>query len=222
MIKIKRLLPIIILTVFIFLTAGVSAQNADEAVKLLKEGNARFAAMKMQHPDLSAARREAVVVQGQKPFAAVLGCSDSRVPVELIFDRGIGDIFVIRVAGNVVIGPAIIGSAEYAAKDLRVPVLIVMGHTGCGAGKAAISAAPMDGSMRDITGKMQISVDRVKSEHPELKGVVLENAVIKANVLQGERDLLSTSEELRKLTSEGKLKILTAVYDMETGVVEWL
>lgn len=222
MAKIKRLLPVIILSVFIFSAAGASAQNADETIRLLKEGNARFAAMKMQHPDLSSARREAVAAQGQKPFAAVIGCSDSRVPIELIFDRGIGDIFVIRVAGNVVLGPAVIGSAEYAAEHLGVPVLVVMGHTGCGAGKAAISAAPVDGSMRDITAKMQVAVNRVKSEHPELKGVALENAVIRANVLQGKSDLLSASEELRKLTGEGKLEILTAVYDMETGVVEWI
>ena len=222
MVKIKRLSSVMILIVFIFLAAGASAQNADEAVRLLKEGNARFVAMKMQHPDLSVARREVVATQGQKPFAAVLGCSDSRVPPELIFDRGIGDIFIIRVAGNVVVGPAVIGSAEYAAEHLAVPVLVVMGHTGCGAGKAAIAAAPVDGSMRDITAKMQIVVDRVKSEHPELKGVALENAVIKANVLQGKSDLLSASEELRKLTGEGKMKILTAVYDMEAGVVEWI
>ena len=222
MAKIKRLSSAIILIVSIFLAAGASAQSAEEAVRLLKEGNARFVAMKTQHPNLSSSRREAVAAQGQKPFAAVLGCSDSRVPSELIFDRGIGDIFVIRVAGNVVVGPAVIGSAEYAAEHLGVPVLVVMGHTGCGAGKAAISAAPIDGSMRDITAKMQIVVDRVKSEHPELKGVALENAVIKANVLQGKRDLLSESEELRKLTGEGKLEILTAVYDMETGAVEWL
>ena len=178
--------------------------------------------MTMQHPDLSVAKRETVAAQGQTPFAAVLGCSDSRVPVELVFDRGIGDIFVIRVAGNVVLGSAVIGSAEYAAEHLGVPVLVVMGHTGCGAGKAAISAAPIDGSMRVITGKMQVSVERVRSEHPELKGVALENAVIKANVLQGKSDLLSASETLRKLTSEGKLEILTAVYNMETGVVEWV
>ena len=222
MAKIKRLSPVIVLIVFIFSAAGASAQNADDAVKLLKEGNARFAAMRMQHPNLSAARREAVAAQGQKPFAAILGCSDSRVPVELIFDRGIGDIFVIRVAGNVVIGPAVIGSAEYAAEHLGVPVLVVMGHTGCGAGKAAISAAPVDGGMREITGKMRACVDRVKSEHPELEGASLENAVIKANVLQGKRDLLSESEELRKLIGEGKLEILTAVYDTETGVVEWI
>lgn len=221
MLNVRRLLLTILVSMFIFTTANAFAANADEALTLLKEGNVRFMAMKMQHPNVSAARRDAVAAHGQKPFAAVLGCSDSRVPVELIFDRGIGDIFVIRVAGNVVIGPDVIGSAEYAAEHLDVPVLVVLGHTGCGAGKAAIAAAPMDGSMRDITAKIQISVDRVKLEHPELKGVALENAVIKANVLQGKKDLLSASEELRKLTDEGKLKILTAVYDMETGVVEW-
>jgi carbonic anhydrase len=222
MAKIKRLLPVIVFITFISVAAGVSAQNADEAVKLLKEGNARFAAMEMWHPDLNATRRQTVAAQPQKPFAAVLGCSDSRVPVELIFDRGIGNIFVIRVAGNVVIGPAVIGSAEYAAEHLGVPVLVVMGHTGCGAGQAAISAAPIDGSMRDITDKIQTVVERVKSEHPEMEGVALENAVIKANVLEGKRDLLSASEELRELTGEGKLRVLTAVYDMKTGVVEWI
>ena len=101
----------------------------DEALKLLNEGNARFVEMKLQHPNETIEQRENTAANGQKPFAAILACSDSRVPVEAIFDRGIGDIFVIRVAGNIVMDDGVIGSIEYAAEHLKSPLLVIMGHT---------------------------------------------------------------------------------------------
>ena len=196
--------------------------TADDAVRLLKEGNKRFVTMRLEHPNLSAARREAVAVEAQQPFATVLGCSDSRVPVEEIFDRGIGDIFIIRVAGNVAMDSVVIGSVEYAAGHLGTPVIVVLGHTGCGAVKAAISGPPLEGSVREVQKKIEPVVSLVKKEHPDLKGDVLAIAVVKANMLQAKQDLLASSPEITHMAADGKIRILTAVYDMETGAVEWV
>ena len=195
---------------------------ADDAIRLLKEGNKRFVTMRLEHPNLSAARRKAVAVEAQQPFATVLGCSDSRVPVEEIFDRGIGDIFIIRVAGNVAMDSVVIGSAEYAAGHLGTPVIVVLGHTGCGAVKAAISGPPLEGSMREVQKKIEPVVSMVKKERPDLKGNVLTIAVVKANALQAKQDLLASSPEITHMAADGKIRILTAVYDMETGAVEWI
>jgi carbonic anhydrase len=198
------------------------AETPDEAVVLLKEGNARFLAKQLEDPGLKAARMKDAAAFGQKPFAAVLGCSDSRVPVVEIFDRGIGDIFVIRVAGNVAMDPVVIGSAEYAVGNLGAPVLVILGHTGCGAVKAAISGASLEGGMRDIQKKIEPAVATVKDEHPGLKDAALTTAVVKANVMQAKKDLLASSREISRLVSDGKIKVVPAVYDLETGVVEWL
>ena len=194
---------------------------ADDAVRLLKEGNKRFVMMRLEHPNLNVARREAVSVKAQQPFAAVLGCSDSRVPIEEIFDRGIGDIFVIRVAGNVAMDPAVIGSVEYSAEHLGTPVIVILGHTGCGAVKAAISGPPLEGSMRDIQKKIEPVVLRVKEERPDLNGDALTAAMVKANALQTKQDLLAASPEITHMARDGKIRILSAVYNMQTGAVEW-
>jgi carbonic anhydrase len=192
-----------------------------DSMGLLKRGNERFEEMKMTYPNQSAARRDAVASEGQKPFATVLSCSDSRVPVELIFDRGIGDIFVIRVAGNVAMNPDVIGSAEYAVEHLGTPLIVVLGHTECGAVKAAISGHPLEGSVRQIQMKIEPVAAQVKKEHPELKGDELTTAVVKANVVQVKQDLLASSQKIESLVAAGKLKIATAVYDLKTGMVEW-
>jgi len=196
--------------------------TADDAVRFLKEGNKRFIAMKLEHPNLTVARREVAAIEAQQPFAIVLGCSDSRVPVEEVFDRGIGDIFVIRVAGNVGMDSVVIGSAEYAAVHLGAPVIVVLGHTGCGAVKAAISGPPLEGSMRDIQKKIEPVVSLVKKERPDLEGDALTTAVVKANVLQTKQDLLTSSPEITHMAADGKIRILTAVYDMASGAVEWI
>lgn len=224
----KPLQLLIALIAVYVLAAGVifakdqQPMTADDAVKLLKEGNERFVTMRLEHPNLNAARRGAVALEAQRPFAAVLGCSDSRVPVEEIFDRGIGDIFVIRIAGNVAMDPAVIGSAEYAAGHLGTPAIVVLGHTGCGAVKAAISGPPLEGSIREIQKKIEPVVSLVKKERPDLKGDALTIAAVKANVLQTKQDLLTLSPEITRMAADGKIRVLTAVYDMETGAVEWI
>src|SRR5262245_36848791 len=119
----------------------------DASLTLLKEGNSRFATGKSQHPHHDAERRSSTVAQGQEPFATVLGCSDSREPVELIFDRGVGDLFVVRVAGNVA-GTSELASMEYGVGHLNTPLLIVMGHTKCGGVAAAVKAAALNGNLR--------------------------------------------------------------------------
>jgi carbonic anhydrase len=197
-------------------------RTAEEGLALLKEGNARFVAVKMEHPNENNARREETAVNGQKPFAVVLGCVDSRVPVEMIFDRGIGDVFVVRVAGNIAVDSSVIGSLEYAAGHLHVPLLVILGHTQCGAVEAAVSGAKLEGSLRDIQEQIEPVVKEVRLEYPELKGLVLTTEVAKQNAFQVERDLRSESEEIRELVDKGALKIVPAIYDVKTGKVDWL
>ncbi|MFA5167469.1 MAG: carbonic anhydrase [Candidatus Omnitrophota bacterium] len=205
----------------VFAGEGTSL-NAEEALALLKEGNSRFVAMKIEHPDENTARREETSANGQKPFAAVLGCADSRVPVEIIFDRGIGDIFVVRVAGNIAMDSSVTGSLEYAVGHLKVPLLVVLGHTQCGAVGAAVSGAKLEGGIRDIQEKIEPVVKEVEKKYPDLQGPALTNEVVKQNIFQTEKDLLSGSEAIRGLAAQGALKIVPAVYDVMTGKVDWL
>jgi carbonic anhydrase len=201
-------------------TAG--AWTAEEALDLLKEGNARFVAMKMEHPGENNTRRKETAANGQKPFAIVLGCADSRVPVEMIFDRGIGDIFTVRVAGNIAVDSSVIGSLEYAAGHLHAPLLVILGHTQCGAVGAAVSGAKLEGSLLDIQKQLEPVAKEVKLEYPDLKGLALTTQVAKQNAFQVERDLRSESEEIRELATQGALKIVPAIYDVKTGKVDWL
>ena len=199
-----------------------TGKTAEEGLALLKEGNARFVAMKMEHPDESAARREETAAKGQKPFAIVLGCADSRVPAETIFDRGIGDIFVIRVAGNIAMDSSVIGSLEYAAGHLQVPLIVVLGHTQCGAVGAAVSGAELEGRVREIQKKIEPVAEEVKKEHPGLRDPALTTEVAKRNVFQVEQDLLVESSEIRERVAKKELKIVPALYDVKTGKVDWI
>jgi carbonic anhydrase len=216
------ILVVCVVAVGVFVLDGRSFIAIHGPMRLLKEGNERFVEMKMAYPNLSVARRDAAASDGQAPFATVLSCSDSRVPVEQIFDRGIGDLFVIRVAGNVAMSPDVIGSAEYAVKYLGTPLIVVLGHTQCGAVEAAISGPPLEGSLREIQKEIEPVAERVKKEHPDLQEEELTVAVVKANVLQVKQNLLTSSPEITSLVAEGKIGIATAVYDMSTGMVEWI
>ena len=224
----KRRIILVIVFLFVSMQASLFAapagptMSADDALKLLQDGNARFVSMKMEHPNITAARREETGRNGQAPFAVVLACSDSRVPVETIFDRGIGDIFVVRVAGNVAMDASVIGSIQYATEHLGCPLLVVLGHTECGAVAAAISSSPLEGPLGDIQKKIEPIALKVEKAHSELKGSELTNAVVRANAFQSSRDLLADSYQIRRLARSGKLKILVAVYDIMTGKVAWV
>ena len=193
----------------------------EQALSLLKEGNARFAAGRSVHPDLGLARLREVAETGQRPFAAVLACSDSREPVELLFDRGIGDLFVIRVAGNVCSTDEI-GSIEYALARLEVPLLVVLGHTDCGAVTAVALNERLPGSMPRLVDNIRMAVLNTELSHPELKGEALVPLAIEANVWQAIGDLFIRSPIAREEVKSGKLQVLGALFDIATGKVDWL
>jgi carbonic anhydrase len=192
----------------------VIAQNnitPDQALQLLKEGNARFVQNKRLYPNQDWTRITEVA-PSQAPFAAVLGCADSRVPVEIIFDRGFGDIFVDRVAGNVAT-PEETGSLEFGTLELGAKVILVLGHERCGAVKAAIAGGTLPGDIGSLTEAIMPAVESSKNQ----PGDKVENAV-KANArLQADR--LKASPVLHQLIEEGKLKIVCGYYDLDTGAV---
>ncbi len=200
-------------------TSGVS--SPDEALQRLKDGNARFVAGKCTHPRMDAARLVETSEKGQNPFATVITCSDSRVPVEAIFDQGIGDVFVIRVAGNVChVDEA--GSAEYGVDHLGTPLLVVLGHTGCGAVTAVVTGAELHGNIPALVDSIGPAVKKAATLNPHLSGAELVPEAIKANCWQSIEDLLKASPAARELVKAGKLKIVAAIYNIRTGTVGWL
>ncbi len=193
--------------------------SAEQAYQLLREGNARFLAGKSERPNLTAKRIEETAGQGQHPFATILSCSDSRVPVEHVFDRGIGDLFVIRVAGNVIdIDEA--GTTEYGAGHLMTPLVVVMGHTQCGAVTAVVKGAQVTGNIPKLVEHIIPAVERAKAKGGTGDALILD--AIKENVHQSIQTLLASSQELYHLRESGRMKIIGALYHIENGKVEWL
>jgi carbonic anhydrase len=190
--------------------------NADEALQRLLEGNQRYTANKSVDLNESQSRR-AELAKGQNPFATIFSCVDSRVPPELIFDRGLGDLFVIRTAGQV-IDNAVLGSLEFGVAELKIPLLMVLGHEKCGAVKATVEAvehnATAEAEINWLVDGIRPAVEVAKTQ----SGDLLDNAV-KANVsLTVER--LNGSSILSEAIENGELKIVGARYDLDTGVVE--
>lgn len=204
------------------LASGPGAEvSADAALTMLQDGNARFAAGKPQHPHQDKARRVLTAAKGQAPFATILSCSDSRAPVELLFDQGVGDLFVVRVAGNVA-GVDEIASMEYAADHLHTPLLVILGHSKCGAVTAVVEKAPLHGNLASLASKIKPAVFKARMAHRDLSGDALLAAAVKANVQQALADLLVRSIIIKDLVKAGKLKVLGAIYDLASGKVEWL
>lgn len=202
--------------------AGVDgASPADEALALLKAGNARFAGAQPLYPNASAARRLETAVDGQKPFAVILSCSDARVPVEAIFDRGIGDLFVVRVAGAVAADAGVLGSVEYAVTELGAPLVVILAHTECGAVSAALLGKPLEGAVRDIMTSIEPVVAGVRAAYPSLRGRELEVMVEKASALETKAHLIARSKEIARRSREGSVKLIAGVYDIRTGLVEF-
>ncbi|MDX2117689.1 MAG: carbonic anhydrase [Planctomycetota bacterium] len=195
--------------------------TADQALKLLTEGNTRWVAASANTPNVSVERRKAVAEGGQHPFVTVLTCADSRLPVERIFDRGVGDVFVVRVAGNIA-GVSETGTIEYGIEHLKTPLLVIMGHTKCGAVNAAATHAEVGGAIAKIVDQIEPAVERASKNNPGVEGANLVPAAIKENVWQTAFDLLKNSHEVRSLVEGGKLKIVGAVCDIATGKVEWM
>jgi len=184
--------------------------DANAALKKLTEGNTRFVAGKMASHNLSQQRKDTVV--GQHPFAIVLSCSDSRVPPEHIFDAGIGELFIVRTAGNIADSVAL-GSLEYAAEHLHVPLLVVMGHESCGAVAAACASESAPGNIDCIVKEIQPAV---KAGNKEPARVIGENVLCVLATVRAKSSILSHLEK------EGKLKIVGGVYSLSTGSVSLL
>lgn len=190
--------------------------TASDALLRLREGNARFAANARGPGSLLSAERRAALAIAQEPFAIVLGCSDSRVPVEIVFDQGPGDLFVIRVAGNIV-APSLIGSVEFAADRFGTRLVVVLGHSSCGAIAATLEqlhrpTASHSPNLKDI-------VDRIR---PAVDGLEDERAAMRANILASVHQLRHGSAIIEGLVGSNGLLIVGAWYELETGLVRFL
>jgi carbonic anhydrase len=199
--------------------------DAGEALRRLREGNARFVDGQPTTPPLSSFERRALAAD-QAPFAIILGCSDSRVPAELVFDQGFGDLFVIRVAGNIV-APSQVGSVEFAASKFGTKLVVVMGHSGCGAITAAVEelldgATTQSRNLRSIVDRVRPSVQSVIAGWRDVDRTTLIREAVRANVRASVDHLRHGSELLEKLIQNDELVIVGAKYSLDTGVVTFL
>jgi carbonic anhydrase len=205
---------------FLFLTvvAAASGQKpdpvlpADQALARLLRGNQRYVRHKEQHPDESLVRRKQLV-NGQHPFAVILGCADSRVPPELLFDEGLGDLFVIRVAGNVV-DDAVLGSIEYAVEHLGTKLIMVLGHEKCGAVSAAVEGGQAPGHLPALIQLLQFPVDATRNE----PGDRVHNCVL-ANARHVAAQIRASEAVLKEAVQKHGVKVQSAYYALDTGKV---
>jgi carbonic anhydrase len=206
-------------------TARVSIQLAIQALARLREGNRRFIANVRGIDALLSQQRRANLVAGQNPFAIFLGCSDSRAPAEILFDQGLGDLFVIRIAGNIV-APSGVASIEFAAQRYGIPLVVLMGHTGCGAIEATLESIsrPHDESLRNlksIVDRVRPAIEPLMATELARDPVALRRECVRANVRAGANHLRHGSPVLERLVLDGQLAVVGAVYDLESGVVDF-
>jgi carbonic anhydrase len=194
--------------------------NASEALALLSKGNERFVAGSPRHGHESVARRKELIAE-QHPFATVLGCSDSRVSTELLFDQGLGDLFVIRVAGNVVAADDL-GSIEYAVDHLHTPLVLVLGHEGCGAVTAALeSETARNKEAKEIQEVLALILPALKGIDPKLTLTERVSRAVESNV-RWSIQRLQNAPDLKEKIAAGHLRIVGGVYELETGRVRLL
>ncbi len=202
--------------------ADTSSSGPLSALTRLRSGNERFV-KNLRDPDAPDFRTQRrLVAEGQSPFAVVLSCSDSRVPSELVFDCGLGDLFVVRVAGNIV-APSLIGSVEFAAAMFDTSLVVVMGHTRCGAIKATLGAISgeriLTDNLRDIIDRISPSMQELVSAN--LQGDALMHAATRANVRASASHLRHASRLLEGRVADGRLLVVGAEYDLDTGRVDF-
>lgn len=190
-------------------------RTAEEVLQTLKDGNKRFISGKLEHPNHCQESRQSLVL-GQEPIATVLTCADSRVPPVDIFDQGLGDLFVVRVAGNV-IGDQSLGSIEFAVKHLHTPVVVVMGHASCGAIGAVASGVALEGHIATLGPAIQTAIKNVDEE----EGDPINNA--SKELARYISKKIATSEPIiSDFVKSGAVKIVPAYYDLLSGEVEFL
>ena len=196
---------------------------AEAALERLREGNDRFVANVRSADAFVSHTRRAELTEGQEPFAIILGCADSRVPAEIVFDQGLGDLFVIRVAGNIV-APSQVGSVEFAAARFDTKLVVVLGHTQCGAIHATIEALEAPGEQRSsglaaIVDRVRPSVEWLLSSPFARDHDALVNEAVRANIHASVEQLRRGSKILEELIANGGLRVVGAEYSLETGVV---
>lgn len=212
---------VVLLVVVGFLVCPTTGRQMTESVTAasalaeLKRGNARHVRHQYRHPH-ETAQRQRQLISGQHPHIEILSCSDSRVPPEIIFDEGLGDLFVVRVAGNVATDTEL-ASLEYGAEHLHIPLLVVMGHQNCGAVTAALKGEPAEGHLETLVHLLGPAIAKSK----QLPGDTLANAV-RTNVAMVVQQLRTSAPILSDLVANGKLKIVGAIYSLQTGEVSWL
>jgi carbonic anhydrase len=199
--------------------------SAQEALDRLREGNRRFVSGVSSREILISQSRRIELAAGQEPFAIVLGCSDSRVPAEIIFDQGLGDLFVIRVAGNIV-APSQIGSVEFAAERFNTRLVVVLGHSRCGAVLATLEElghppAGRSRNLRSIVDRIRPAVEALLATELSHDPVLLVRQAIRANIRASVNHLRHGSEILEQMSQKDGLVIIGAEYSLETGVVEF-
>ncbi len=192
---------------------------ADEALRKLMEGNKNYVEQRMTSQKMCGLKARESLTKGQKPYAVILSCSDSRVPPEIIFDKGLGEIFVIRVAGNVP-DPIVLGSVEYAVEHLGVPLVMVLGHERCGAVTAAVeSGGKGEGNIGAIIKAIAPAVAMARKENKKGDKASLVETAVDDNVKLVEASLVRRSSAIKHLVKEGKVKIVGAKYDLDDGKV---
>ncbi len=196
------------------------------ALRRLKEGNARFVANLRRSDALTSPVRRAEVADNHRPFAVVLGCSDARVPAEIVFDQGLGDLFVIRVAGNVV-APSQVGSVEFAVERFDVQLVVVLGHTRCGAIDATLEALarpeqPQSRGLRSIVDRVRPSIESLLHTELGKDRTRLVEESVQANIRASVNQLRHGSEILERMDLAGRVQIVGAQYGLDTGEVTFL
>ena len=196
--------------------------DAREALERLREGNRRFVSGGPLGHELASETRKHEWIENQKPFAIILGCSDSRVPTEIVFDQGIGDLFVIRVAGNIV-APSLVGSVEFCAEGFGTRLVVVLGHTQCGAIQATLDE--LRRPSQDRSRNLRSIVDRIRpAVEPLLANgdrATLSGRAVRANICMSADHLRHGSEILEELISDRGLVVVGAEYNLETGIVDF-
>jgi carbonic anhydrase len=213
---------LLVAVISIVSSLALSAQAADDkpsltseqALQRLKDGNERFATEHPQAKDIGSVRRGELMA-GQHPFAIVLTCADSRVPPEILFDQGLGDIFVIRVAGNIS-EPFVLGSIDYAVEHLHAPLVVVLGHERCGAVRTALGEEKLDGNLGRLISEVHVGEQHSTNKDEILSNSVENNARYQTNVVTKRSDVV------REHVEQKTLQVVTGIYDLATGKVRWL
>jgi carbonic anhydrase len=205
-----------IVTLLSLFTSAADKPNmtSTQALQRLKDGNERFAVERAEREDVGSARRKELLA-GQSPFAIVLSCSDSRVPPEIIFDQGLGRLFVVRVAGNIS-EPFALGSIEYAVEHLHVPLIVVLGHEKCGAVAAALSPNKPAGNLGRLISEVHVGGHLSADKHAALAEAVENNVRHQAKLL------VDRSDVIREHVEHHGVQIVAGIYSLATGKVQWI